>query len=184
MYLLMTAGSAAGLDKPAKEEPRRGRRRAEADGASPGQDAADARAANPLESVVGYKLRRAQLVTFQEFIEFFATLKLRPAEFALITVLQHQPGLSQTDAASMLGIKRANFVALLDSLEKRGFAERRTVRGDRRSRALHLTDAGRRLAVQATRIAASYDDMLVSRLGGPQERDRFLDMLDRLMERS
>jgi DNA-binding MarR family transcriptional regulator len=135
---------------------------------------------NPLEKVIGYRLRRAQLVTFQEFIDFFARVKLRPAEYALIAVLEHQPGLSQTNAAKMLGIKRANFVSLLDALERRGLAERRVVHGDRRSRALHLTNKGRQLATKAEAIAAAYDDMLVERLGGAAERDRFLAMLDRL----
>jgi DNA-binding MarR family transcriptional regulator len=136
---------------------------------------------NPLDRVIGYKLRRAQLVTFQEFIDFFARVKLRPAEYALIAVLEQQPGLSQTSAAKMLGIKRANFVSLLDSLERRGLAQRRLVHGDRRSRAIHLTDKGRQLAAKAEVIAKTYDDMLVERLGGTKERDRFLAMLDRLM---
>lgn len=139
--------------------------------------------ANPLDRVIGYRLRRAQLVTFQEFIDFFARVKLRPAEYALISVLEQRPGLSQTDAANMLGIKRANFVSLLDTLESRGLAERRAVDGDRRSRALHLTEKGHQLASKAERIATAYDEMLVERLGGPDERDRFLAMLDRLMAR-
>jgi len=138
---------------------------------------------NPLDRVIGYKLRRAQLVVFQEFIDFFARVKLRPAEYALIAVLERHPGLSQTSAGNMLGIKRANFVALLDQLERRGLAERKIVHGDRRSRALHLTDKGRRLAARAEGIATAYDDMLVARLGGPEARDRFLAMLDRLAAR-
>lgn len=143
---------------------------------------ADKLLVNPLDRVIGYKLRRAQLVTFQEFIDFFARVKLRPAEYALIAVLEQRPGLSQTSAAIMLGIKRANFVSLLDSLERRGLAQRRPVHGDRRSRAIHLTDKGRQLAAKAEVIAKTYDDMLVERLGGPKERDRFLAMLDRLMK--
>jgi len=176
------AGSAARLEKPAREDSAR------ADDAEPARSDAPPtqrvrQPANPLDRIIGYKLRRAQLVTFQEFIEFFSSVKLRPAEFALIMVLQDQPGLSQTDAAKMLGIKRANFVALLDALEQRDLAERRAVHGDRRARALHLTDKGKRLAAKAARMSASYEERLVSRLGGPEERDRFLAMLDRLMER-
>ena len=114
-------------------------------------------------------------------LDFFARVKLRPAEYALISVLEQRPGLSQTDAANMLGIKRANFVSLLDTLESRGLAERRAVDGDRRSRTLHLTEKGHVLAAKAERIATAYDEMLVARLGGPEERDRFLAMLDRLM---
>lgn len=136
---------------------------------------------NPLSRVIGYRLRRAQLVTFQEFIEHFGRMKLRPAEYALLTVARHQPGLSQNKAASMLGIKRANFVSLLDALERRGLAERRTVQGDRRSRAIHLTAKGLQVAEKADAIGKSYDMMLVKRLGGCEQRDIFLTMLDRLV---
>lgn len=136
---------------------------------------------NPLECVIGYRLRRAQLVVFQEFINCFARLKLRPAEYAVIAVLERHPGLSQTAVANMLGIERANFVSLLDTLERRGLAKRRVAHADRRSRALHLTDKGRRVAAKAEIMATAYDDMLVKRLGGPAERDRLLDMLNRLM---
>jgi DNA-binding MarR family transcriptional regulator len=41
-------------------------------------------------------------------------------------------------------------VYLIDELERQGLAERRSVSGDRRAYAIHLTDAGRqRLAVVA-----------------------------------
>lgn len=137
--------------------------------------------ANPLSRVIGYRLRRAQLVTFQEFNEHFGRIKLRPAEYALLAVVKQQPGLSQTKAASMLGIKRANFVSLLDALERRGLAERRPVHGDRRSRAIHLTTKGLQLVEKADAIAYSYDMMLIKRLGGCEQRDKFLSMLDRLV---
>jgi DNA-binding MarR family transcriptional regulator len=163
--------------------PRDARSRANADASIVDAPGVPEAAGNPLDKVIGYRLRRAQLVTFQEFIDFFARVKLRPAEYALISVLERRPGLSQTDAANMLGIKRANFVSLLDSLERRGLAERRAVHGDRRSRALHLTERGHALAEKAEHIATAYDDMLVARLGGPEERDLFLDMLDRLVVR-
>lgn len=35
----------------------------------------------PMGMIIGYKLRRAQLCVFQDFIQTFDTLPLRPAEF-------------------------------------------------------------------------------------------------------
>jgi hypothetical protein len=75
-----------------------------------------------LSTIVGYKLRRAQLSTFQDFIEAFAKLKVRPAEFSVLAMIARSPGLKQTEIAEALGIKRANFVALMDGLERRGLA--------------------------------------------------------------
>ena len=41
----------------------------------------------PMDTIIGYKLRRAQLYVFQDFIASFAKLKLRPAEFSVLTLI-------------------------------------------------------------------------------------------------
>ena len=50
-------------------------------------------------------------------------MKLRPTEFAVLSLIATNPGQKQTEVAEQLGIKRANFVALMDCLETRGLAE-------------------------------------------------------------
>jgi DNA-binding MarR family transcriptional regulator len=65
----------------------------------------------------------------QHFFRTFADVRIRPAQFSVLTVLERNPGLKQTKVASVLGIMRTNFVVLLDELERRGFAERRADRG-------------------------------------------------------
>ena len=98
----------------------------------------DGGAANPpelpeMESIIGYKLRRSQLYVFHDFIQSFAKLKLRPAEFSVLALIARTPGLKQSEVAEALGIKRANFVALMDGLEARGLASRRKGDIDKRS---------------------------------------------------
>src|SRR5690554_7751044 len=75
-------------------------------------------------SLLDFKLRRAQLLAFQDFSESLAKLKLRPAEFSVLTMNARNPGQKQTTIAEKLNIKRANFVFLMDSIEERGLAER------------------------------------------------------------
>lgn len=147
---------------------------------APPVDPAVASRSSPLDALIGYQLRRAQLATFQEFIGRFRPLKLRPAEFAVIMVLGAHPGLKQRDAAAILAIKRANFVALMDRLEKRGFAERKASSADRRSYALFLTDKGRATAREAARISERFENSLVSRLGGKREAAKLMLLLARL----
>lgn len=134
-----------------------------------------------LATVVGYKLRRAQLLVFQDFTEAFSRLKLRPAEFSVLAMLARTPGLKQSEVAEALGIKRANFVALMDSLERRGLAERRKAASDKRSHSLHLTPEGQRFAARIADIWAEHEARLVEKLGGAEERDRLIALLDRII---
>ena len=112
----------------------------------------------PLTRLIGYMLRRAQIAVFQEAFRAFAAVGIRPAQFSVLTVIAHNPGRTQSQVAAALGIKRTNFVALLDSLERRGLALRRPAPADRRSHALYLTDAGkatlRRLSTMVERLEA------------------------------
>ena len=99
----------------------------------------------PLPNQLGYALRRAQMAVFADFHQEFAPLDLRPAQFSVLLVIRHTPGVRPSQAAEALGIKRANFVPLISGLEGRCLLERRPARDDRRARALHLTPGGEAL---------------------------------------
>lgn len=132
-------------------------------------------------SLLDFKLRRAQLLAFQDFSESLAKLKLRPAEFSVLAMIARYPGQKQTTIAEMLGIKRANFVFLMDSLETRGLAERRKERNDRRSHSLHLTQEGVRFVKQMTTLRQEHEDRLITRLGGRDNLERLNGLLDQLL---
>jgi DNA-binding MarR family transcriptional regulator len=100
----------------------------------------------PLESRLGYLLRRAQMAVFQDFFQAMGALDVSPAQYSTLTVIERNPGLTQTQVADALGIKKANFVALIKELERRGLASREAMPNDRRSFALHLTAEGKALS--------------------------------------
>lgn len=146
-------------------------------------DAGAAAASIPeMSGIIGYALRRAQLAVFQDFIDSFARLKLRPAEFSVLTLIARTPGQKQTEIAEQLGIKRANFVALMDGLERRGLAERRKAEGDKRSHSLHLTAEGVKFVGRMAQVWTEHEQRLVAQLGGEAERDQLLALLNRLFE--
>ena len=132
-------------------------------------------------AIIGYKLRRAQLFVFQDFLRTFARLKLRPAEFSVLALIADRPGQKQSDIAAQLGIKRANFVALMDNLERRGLAERRKGDIDRRSHSLHLTPEGERFTARMAEVWHQHESRMIAKLGGEKERDRLIELLDRLL---
>jgi DNA-binding MarR family transcriptional regulator len=134
----------------------------------------------PLDGLLGYLLRRAQLAVFEDFIEAFAPLRLRPAQFSALIVIDRNPGRSQAEIAATLGIARPNFVAMMDELEQRGLAARATSRVDRRTHALKLTDAGRRLLRQALQVVAKHEARVCARLTAA-ERETMVRLLHRLV---
>src|SRR5690554_5664182 len=103
-------------------------------------------------SLLDFKLRRAQLLAFQDFSESLSKLKLRPAEFSVLAMIAKYPGQKQTTIAESLGIKRANFVFLMDSIEARGLAERRKEIQDRLSHSLYLTEEGQGFVKNMTEL--------------------------------
>jgi DNA-binding MarR family transcriptional regulator len=91
------------------------------------------------------------------------------------------PGLKQTEIAEALGIKRANFVALMDGLEERGLADRRKGDVDKRSHSLHLTPEGQRFVKKMVATWTEHENRMIERLGGSGERDKLIELLDRLL---
>ncbi len=124
----------------------------------------------PLRDDLGYVLRRAQLAVFQKFFDRFAALDIRPAQYSVLTVIEVNPGVSQAQAADALGIKKPNFVAMIDALEARGLAQRVPAENDRRFHGLYLTDEGRTLMTKLHKIAAAHEREVVEHLGASEYR--------------
>ncbi|QCG91022.1 MarR family winged helix-turn-helix transcriptional regulator [Azospirillum sp. TSH100] len=125
---------------------------------------------------VGFLLKRAQMVVFGDFIETFAAVDLRPAQFSVLVIIGRNPGLKQSQVSAALNIKRTNFVPLLDSLEERGLVARKLAVGDRRSHALHLTAKGSALLTEIQRLWADHERRICERIGS-EGRDQLLGLL-------
>jgi DNA-binding MarR family transcriptional regulator len=129
-----------------------------------------------LEGHLGYFLRRVQVWVFQDFLRTLSRLQVRPAQYSVLTVIEVNPGLSQSDLADFLGIERARLARMLDRLEKRGFAERRPSPRDRRSHALYLTRDGQKALKRIKALAAQHESQLAEKLG-PDNRRMIIEIL-------
>jgi DNA-binding MarR family transcriptional regulator len=128
---------------------------------------------------VGYLLRRAQVAVFQRFFELFAEADIRPAQYSALTVIERNPGISQTRLADALGIKKTNLVSLIDALEERGLARRASGQGDRRLRALSLTPKGAAFVRRLHRIDDEVE-RAISRVLDDTARRQLCDALRRV----
>lgn len=157
------------MSKSAGVRPKRASRRAEESVA--GEDAASSIDLGPLPHLVGYVLRRAQLGVFQDFWRQFSTLDIRPAQYAVLIIIERNPGLRQSQISGALGIKRANLVTLLDTLERRGLARRVPVESDRRSYALHLTDDGVAMMRKLKALSDDHEGRVAAKIGEAGKRE-------------
>jgi DNA-binding MarR family transcriptional regulator len=119
----------------------------------------------PLRGFVGYQLRRAQLTVFGRFSAALQGLDLTPGQFAVLIVVDRNPGLTQSATGAALGLQRTNFTPLLHELEARKLVARVASSIDRRAKALALTDAGHRLLTRALTLHERLDADIVERLG-------------------
>lgn len=129
---------------------------------------------------VGFLLKRAQMAVFEDFIQTFTVLDLRPAQFSVLIIVGRNPGLKQSEVSGALNIKRTNFVPLLDSLEARGLVKRKLAAGDRRSHALHLTTKGKALLAQLEDLWTQHEQRIADQIGA-DGRERLLELLTGLI---
>jgi DNA-binding MarR family transcriptional regulator len=119
----------------------------------------------PLSARLGYVLRRAQIAVFRDFFAAFAPFDIKPAQYSILTIIERNPGLKQTQVCDALGIKRTNFVAMIDELETRGLVRRDEAPADRRSNALVLTAAGEALMPQLHDTSEAHEQRIIAALG-------------------
>lgn len=139
-----------------------------AEAAPEAPEADEARASvdyGPLERRLGYFLRRAQIAVFRDFFASFEAFDIRPAQYSVLTVVETNPGLKQTEVGDALGIKRANLVPMIDTLEARGLMRRHPAPNDRRGYALRLTATGEDLVRELHAVAERHESRIAAAIG-------------------
>lgn len=108
-----------------------------------------------------------------------AAIGLEPREVMLFRHVALAEGRSQSEVAAAIGLPASRIVALVDRLEAQGWIERRTSPDDRRTRALHVTDTGRRVLARIRVVSAEHEAELTRGLA-PAERDALVELLNRI----
>ncbi|MGB2065320.1 Multidrug resistance operon repressor [Marinomonas gallaica] len=137
-----------------------------------------------LDEFLGYRLRRAQMNFFAKFGEVCDDLGISPGLFAVLAIVDRNPGLTQTAVAQALGNDRSAMVAAVDKLEGKKLLERRPAANDRRSYALFMTEEGTAFFANAVERVSCYENEMAKCLESDKEKQWLLDMLERLAHKS
>ena len=117
-----------------------------------------------LEGLIGYNARRAALAVIEVFLQRMAVYDLRPVDFAVLSLITHNPGITSRQLCSTLGILPPNLVGMINALEQREVIARQPHPTDGRAVGLHLTRGGAKLMRDAERTAQQLEADVAARL--------------------
>jgi DNA-binding MarR family transcriptional regulator len=123
-----------------------------------------------LDSHLGYFVRRLQIWIFQDFIRTLAPMKVRPAQYSVLLIIEANPGRSQASIGQTLGIERARLARMLHELERRKWVARHANGSDARSHSLYLTAEGENALVKIKKLAEQHEVHLRDLLGHKRHR--------------
>ena len=113
-----------------------------------------------LDTFLGYRITRARHVVRSDLVETLAGFDLRITTFSALALIMDNPGLSQSQLASLMAIERPNMVVIVDELENRGLIKRDRVPEDRRVYSLNATPAGIELGDKATDAIRAHEEKM------------------------
>jgi DNA-binding MarR family transcriptional regulator len=135
----------------------------------------------PSADSVGFMLSTLGHALSRRFIHALQPLELHPREFAVLRAVRANDGQSQQTLAERLRIPPSRMVAIVDELEARGLIERRPDPGDRRVRALYVTERGQAVLEDAFSLVVQHE-RAISDVLTIEERAELLALLNRIAD--
>ena len=127
---------------------------------------------------VGYQLRRLDMLAMGALFDSLSQIGVTPGRATSLVFISLHEGCDQNALARALGINRASAMGAVNALVALGAVERRPGR-DRRSNALHLTEAGQRLRDEVEQVTADHDAEFFGVLS-----DEERETLDRILRKA
>lgn len=131
-----------------------------------------------LQSLVGYRVQRANLLMETDARAALADHDLSPAKMTALILIRDNPGCDQTALGRALSINRSSAMKLVNILADKGLVERRPGR-DLRTNALMLLPEGARQLDAMLGAVRQSDARMTQRLGA-EELKTLLALLARL----
>lgn len=123
-----------------------------------------------LDGLVGYAIRRAQIVIYEDFLAALAPWDITPQRFSALTLIAANANLKLTDLARILGIARSGAVQIVNHLQGLGYVEKLDVEHDKRAYSLTMTAAGSKVLADITQAVEAHDARISHQLDAGEKR--------------
>ncbi|TGY89316.1 MarR family transcriptional regulator [Marinicauda algicola] len=132
-----------------------------------------------LSASPGHLLHRAQQFAADRFNEATGGVQITQRQFAVLTAVAEEEGLTQTQLVRATGIDRSTLAELVARMAAKGLLLRERAPGDARANSVRFTDEGRKLYETALAGAKAADEAILSAL--PKgKRANFVESLTRI----
>jgi DNA-binding MarR family transcriptional regulator len=133
----------------------------------------------PIDSFIGYHMRRASAALGSDFARAVEGTGMRQVLFGILSVISANPGINQGSVGRVLGIQRPNMVTLVNELIQRDLVTRAVDTDDRRAFVLSLTPAGEAVVAETLARLRRHEERMLSDLSAT-ERATLIRLLSRI----
>lgn len=134
----------------------------------------------PPQERLGFLIRRLHQIHVTLFIEERAKEKVTPAQYSILSALDHMGTAEQIALSRAVGLDATNVADVLARLERRKLIKRRVSRQDKRMKVVTLTAVGHKL-LQRIDVSAARAHVRTLAVLTPKERARFIRDLSKLV---
>ena len=134
-----------------------------------------------LESLIGYNARRAASCIIDVFLERMVVYGLRTADFSMLSLVGHNPGITSRELCAALGILPPNLVRIVANLDQRGLLLRKPHPTDGRAIGLHLSSEGKKMLRDAELTVRQLEDDASNQLS-PSEQQLLISLLKKVYQ--
>jgi DNA-binding MarR family transcriptional regulator len=131
-----------------------------------------------LDGAFGFLLQAAWRDAQKTFNDFFAGLDITPSAYAVLLLIEGNPGCTPGDLSEIMAITPNNMSRLLDDLVRRDLIARGVAQADRRVRCLQITHSGERLLRDLVDRHEAFEAHFSERIGVEQ-----IDALRQILRR-
>ena len=117
---------------------------------------------------------------YDDFLREAPVTGLTPGQFAILLLVEHNPGLTQQSLSDGIRIEKSTLVVRLHRLEERGLLRRVRSNNDRRSNVLEVTPDGKKALRSMITFVRQHEDRVLSELK-VSERQQLLKLLSKVM---
>jgi DNA-binding MarR family transcriptional regulator len=118
-----------------------------------------------LSELLGYQLRQAQTASFRDLAGPLRDLNVTPGEFSLMTIVQANPQIRQTDLVQIYRLDKSTMSVAVSRLVRRGLLIQQKSPEDRRFHGLRLTQAGEEVLETVTEIVQDQERRMAAAVG-------------------
>jgi DNA-binding MarR family transcriptional regulator len=134
-----------------------------------------------LSESIGPAIRLLRNVLSSRILQAFEPYGMRSGTFSTMALIAANPGCSQSEIARQIGTDKSIVVAIVDDLERKGYAERHRSTEDRRRNALTLTAKGEETMQTLNRIGRDIEQPIRDALS-PAEFTKFISLARRSVD--